>query len=92
MKQLLSLEIAIKWKRYRSAHYGLYKVTNDIDGYIKSMKTHQTIIKNWMEAYNEKLIEAVTNICLLEPDARFKIKYLSAGYDLANGDDYTTNI
>ena len=38
------------------------EATKDIEGYEKSMKIHQTIIKNWMETYNEQLIEAVTNI------------------------------
>ena len=86
---LLSAGVALKWKRYRDAHYGLYRVTNDIDGYEKSMKIFQGIINNWMEAYNEKLVEAVTNICKKEEDAKFQMKFICAGYELASGVDYT---
>ena len=83
------LDCAIKWKKYRDVHYGLYRVTNDIPGYEKSMKIFQTIINNWMEAYNENLLEAITNICEKETDAKFQIKFLCAGYELAAGIDYT---
>ena len=86
---LLAAGVASKWKHYRDVHYGLYEVTKDIEGYEKSMKTHQTIIKNWMETYNEKLIEAVTNICKQEDDARYQLKFLCAGYELASGVDYS---
>jgi hypothetical protein len=86
---LLVAGVASKWKHYRDVHYRLYEVTKDIEGYEKSMKTHQTIIKNWMETYNEKLIEAVTNICKQEDDARYQLKFLCAGYELASGVDYT---
>lgn len=86
---LLAAGVASKWKHYRDVHYRLYEVTKDIEGYEKSMKTYQTIIKNWMETYNEQLIEAVTNICKQEEDARYQLKFLCAGYELALGVDYT---
>lgn len=86
---LLAAGVASKWKHYRDVHYRLYEATKDLEGYEKSMKTHQTIIKNWMETYNEQLIEAVTNICKQEDDARYQLKFLCAGYELASGVDYT---
>ncbi len=86
---LLAAGVASKWKHYRDVHYRLYEATKDIESYEKSMKTHQTIIKNWMETYNEQLIEAVTNICKQEDDARYQLKILCAGYELASGVDYT---
>lgn len=86
---LLAADVASKWKHYRDVHYRLYEVTKDIEGYETSMKIHQIIIKNWMETYNEKLVEAVTNICKKEDDARYQLKFLCAGYELASGVDYT---
>lgn len=82
-------EYNISAETYSDVHYRLYEATKDIEGYEKSMKTHQTIIKNWMETYNEQLIEAVTNICKQEDDARYQLKFLCAGYELASGVDYT---
>jgi len=41
-----------------------------------------------MQKHEQKLIEAVTEICKQEDDARIKIKFISAGYDLAQGQDY----
>ena len=72
---LLAAGVASKWKHYRDVHYRLYEANKDIEGYEKSMKIHQTIIKNWMETYNEQLIEAVTNICKQEDDARYQLKF-----------------
>ena len=86
---LLAAGVVSKWKHYRDVHYRLYEATKDIESYEKSMKTHQTIIKNWMETYNEQLIEAVANICKQEDDARYQLKFLCAGYELASGVDYT---
>jgi hypothetical protein len=86
---LLAAGVALKWKHYRDVHYKLYDVTNDIDGYKRSMRGYQLIIKAWMQNHGQEIVAAVTEICKQEDDARIKIKFISAGYDLANDQDYT---
>ena len=85
---LLAHEIVLKWKRYRDAIFRLYEVTNDVAGYEKSTASYQQVIKGWMKKHDQSLIEAVTDICHQEEDARVKIKFISAGYDLASGVEY----
>lgn len=85
---LLAAGVALKWKHYRDVHYKLYDVTNDVDGYKRSMRGYQLIIKAWMQKHGQEIVEAVTEICKQEDDARIKIKFISAGYDLASGQDY----
>ena len=74
-------------KHYRDVHYKLYNVTNDGEGYKRSMRGYQLIIKAWMQNHGQEIVEAVTEICKQEDDARIKIKFISAGYDLASGQD-----
>lgn len=81
--------VVLKWKYYRDVHYKLYDVTNDVDGYKLSMRGYQLIIKAWMQKHGQDIVEAVTEICKQEDDARIKIKFISAGYDLASGQDYS---
>ena len=85
---LLAAGVALKWKHYRDVHYKLYDVMNDVEGYKISMRGYQLIIKACMQKHGQKIIEAVTEICKQEDDARIKIKFISAGYDLASGQDY----
>jgi hypothetical protein len=86
---LQGLSIYTKWRTVRDSHYGLYEVTDDIDGYKESIRWYQHVIKGWMQKNNQKIAEAVIDICSKEDDASFKIKFICAGYDLAGGIDYT---
>lgn len=85
---LLAAGVALKWKHYRDTHFRLYEVTDDVKGYEKSIAWYQQVIKGWMQKHSQSVIEAVTNICQQEEDARVKIKFISAGYDLASGVEY----
>ena len=87
-KHLLAAGVALKWKHYRDSHFKLYEVTDDVRGYEKSIAWYQQVIKGWMQKHSQSVIEAVTNICKQEEDARVKIKFISAGYDLASGVEY----
>lgn len=85
---LLTALIALKWKYYRDIHYKLYEATKDIEGYKNSISLYQQILKAWMQKNNQKIVEAITEICKHEDDAITKIKFICAGYDLAGGHDY----
>lgn len=85
---LLAAGVALKWKHCRDTHFKLYEVTDDVKGYEKSIAWYQQVIKGWMQKHRQSVIEAVTNICQQEEDARVKIKFISAGYDLASGVEY----
>lgn len=85
---LLAAGVALKWKHYRDTHFKLYEVTDDVKGYEKSIAWYQQVIKGWMQKHSQSVIEAVTNICQQEEDAMVKIKFISAGYDLASGVEY----
>jgi hypothetical protein len=85
---LLAAGVALKWKHSRDTHLKLYEVTDDVKGYEKSIAWYQQVIKGWMQKHSQSVIEAVTNICKQEEDARVKIKFICAGYDLASGVEY----
>lgn len=86
---LKSVDILIRWKYYRDSHYSLYEVTNDIKGYKKSIKLYQTIIKVVMKESKKDLINTLLYLNDKEEDVKVKLKFICAGYDLINGNDYT---
>ena len=88
-KLIKAAGVALKWKHFRDVHYRLYEVTGDTEGYRQSMKEYQVAIKNWMMEYELTIIAAVMDLCQLETDARLRVKFIAAGYELAQGNDFT---
>lgn len=84
-----SIDAVHKWQRVRDSHFRLYNMQFKVDEYRNSMKRYQELIKNYAESKNLELTEAIIELSINEDNPLLRVKLLSAGYDLVNGDDYT---
>jgi hypothetical protein len=87
-----SVALALKWRRYRNAIFDLYKATNDLDGYKKSIGLHQLVVKGYMQKHNKKVLDAIIELCEKEKDPKVQVRFIAGGYDLINGQDYTNQL
>ena len=86
-----AIEIQQKWQRYRDSVKRLW-LTDKENGerdYIARMKLLQTIIKNAMSSHKIEVVPVILAICEAEEDARLKVQFLAAGYELLIENDFT---